>query len=90
MSSKLKSRKFWITFAVSVVLLFAQQLGLDVDGETVWGIVAMITGYNAGQGYVDGQKEKAAGNAALSASVEDRLAALEAQEDAEPEPDDEG
>ncbi len=59
MGEKLKSRKFWITFGTGVLLLFAQQLGLDIAPETVWGIVAMVTGYNAGQGYVDGQRARA-------------------------------
>lgn len=42
---KLKSRKFWLTFAGGVVVLFAKQLGLDVDESQLWQLVALITGY---------------------------------------------
>ena len=85
MADKLKSRKFWITFVVSALLLFAKQLGLDLDEQTVWGLVALATGYNAGQGYVDGKAQSAKANE-IFASVAGR-AVEPKKEPPEPEPD---
>lgn len=75
-TEKLKSRKFWVTIGTMILLLFAKQLGVDIDESTVWGIVASVTGYNVGQGYVDGQEKKAA---AMQEEFMKRLAAVEAR-----------
>jgi len=53
MPEKLKSRKWWLTFAVGVVILFARQLGLELDESQLWELIALATGYNLTQGYVD-------------------------------------
>ena len=69
MADKFKSRKFMVTVLVTIALLVAKQGGLDIDEATVWGIVATVTGYNFGQGYVDGQKEKHAPTALQGVAI---------------------
>ena len=58
MAEKLKSRKWWLTFGALVVMLFGEQLGISLTWEQIVGVVSTVTGYNLGQGYVDGQKER--------------------------------
>lgn len=76
MLGKLKSRKFWVTFAVSALLLLAKQLGLEVDENAVWGAVAIATGYNFAQGHVDAKKESVASR---QTEFTQRLARVEAK-----------
>jgi len=54
MATKLKSRKFWATFAASVAVLFATQLGLSED--QAWQLVAVVVGYLGAEGYVDAKR----------------------------------
>lgn len=57
---KLKSRKFWLTFAGGVVILFAKQLGFDVDPEQLWQLASIVTGYNLAEAHVDAKRLVAA------------------------------
>lgn len=53
---KLKSRKFWLTFAGGVVVLFAKHLGFDVDAEQLWTLASLVTGYNLAEAHVDAKR----------------------------------
>jgi hypothetical protein len=57
MTAKLKSRKFWATFAVGAAVLFATQLGLSED--QAWQLVATLAAYVGAEGYVDAKRVKA-------------------------------
>jgi hypothetical protein len=54
MTAKLKSRKFWATFAVGATVLFATQLGLSED--QAWQLVATLAAYVGAEGYVDAKR----------------------------------
>lgn len=54
MAAKLKSRKFWATFAASAAVLFATQIGMSED--QAWQLVALIVGYLGAEGYVDAKR----------------------------------
>lgn len=56
MKDRLKSRKWWITTAAILLVAFAKQLGIDIAPETIWQLVALVTGYNASQAMVDRAK----------------------------------
>lgn len=58
MTEKLKSRKFWITVASSVVVILNDGLGLNIDSETVLGFTGIVVSYILGQSYVDGKPLK--------------------------------
>ncbi|MEM6988928.1 MAG: hypothetical protein AAF721_00480 [Myxococcota bacterium] len=53
MTDKLKSRKFWLTFLVVVLLAFGQMLGLDIDVDKAWQLVGVASSYVFGQSLVD-------------------------------------
>lgn len=57
---RLKSRKFWITLAASVLVALAVQAG--ITEEAAWQIVALVASYIGAQGYVDAKER---GNRAL-------------------------
>lgn len=50
---KLKSRKFWVTLATLVVIVFSQQLGLDLSPEQIISGAGVVSSYLFGQSYVD-------------------------------------
>lgn len=54
---KLKSRKFWITLVVLVVITFSNQLGLDLNWEQILGILGATGSYLLSQGGVDAVKQ---------------------------------
>lgn len=56
---KLKSRKFWLSYGIAALILFAQKLGIDLTPQQIAGLVAIATGYNIGQGIEDAAKRKA-------------------------------
>lgn len=53
---KLKSRKFWLTFAGGVVVLFAKHLGFDVDAEQIWALAGIVSSYNVAEAHVDAKR----------------------------------
>ena len=53
MLEKFKSRKFWVTFAVLVVILFGNLLGLDIDTDRIIAAAEVVSVYLLGQSYVD-------------------------------------
>lgn len=57
MPDRLKSRKFWMALAGAVLPIVAQALTGEVGWtEAIAASVAVIVGYIAGQGYVDGKR----------------------------------
>ncbi len=50
---KYKSRKLWVTIGAAALLAGLEAAGVDVDRETVFGIVALALGYDVAQGAVD-------------------------------------
>lgn len=51
--ARLKSRKFWVTVAVGVVLVFGEELGLNLSEDTLWQLVALVGGWLGIQGIID-------------------------------------
>ncbi len=50
---KYKSRKLWVTIGAAVIIAGLEAAGVDVDKETIAGIVALALGYDVTQGAVD-------------------------------------
>lgn len=55
---KLHSRKFWVSTLSGLLLLGSKWLGLDIPDDAMLGISAIVVGYLASQGWVDGQQIK--------------------------------
>lgn len=51
--ARLKSRKFWVTLLVIVLVAFTEQLGLNIDPDKIVALVGMASSYVLGQSYVD-------------------------------------
>jgi len=50
---KLTSRKFWVAVASAAFVILSEGLGLNVDSELYWKIVALALGYIFGEAAVD-------------------------------------
>ena len=70
--SKLKSRKFWLTFIIAVLILFAEKLGLDVNH--LQELVVLAGTYLLSQGWVDGKAAEMLGEVMeeVEVTVEDK------------------
>lgn len=53
MGEKLRSRKFWVSAFVLLVLTFGQALGLEIPVDRAWELAAVVSTYVLGQSYVD-------------------------------------
>lgn len=58
MKKKLSSRKFLVTLAGVLTVVFNDYFGFGLNGDTVFALVSMIAAYVLGQGYVDGKKQE--------------------------------
>jgi hypothetical protein len=58
---KLRSRKFLLVVATAILTICNDGLGLGLPSESLLQVVGLVISYVLGQGYVDGQKEKAKG-----------------------------
>jgi uncharacterized membrane protein len=56
---KLKSRKFWVTLVVMILVMFSEALGLDLDAGQLTAMVTLAAGYLVGQGVADHGQGKA-------------------------------
>ncbi len=50
---KLTSRKFWVAVASAVFIVLSEGLGLSVDSDLYWKLVALALGYIFGEAAVD-------------------------------------
>ena len=50
---KLSSRKFWVAVASAVFIVLSEGLGLNIDQELYWKLVALALGYIFGEAAVD-------------------------------------
>lgn len=50
---KLTSRKFWVAVASAAFIVLSEGLGLNVDQELYWKLVALALGYIFGEAAVD-------------------------------------
>ena len=50
---KLTSRKFWVAVASAAFIILSEGLGLNVDSELYWKLVALALGYIFGEAAVD-------------------------------------
>ena len=50
---KLTSRKFWVAVASAAFIILSEGLGLNVDQELYWKLVALALGYIFGEAAVD-------------------------------------
>lgn len=62
LKQKLTSRKFWVAVASAVFIILSEGLGLNVDKELYWKIVALALGYIFGETVVDVARAKGEGN----------------------------
>ncbi|MGB9886769.1 MAG: hypothetical protein ACPLRW_07225 [Moorellales bacterium] len=53
LKEKLSSRKFWAAVATAVFIVLNEGLGLNIDRETYWKIVALASAYIFGEAIVD-------------------------------------
>lgn len=53
MSSKLKSRKFWITVVAAVLMVLNKGLDLGLPEDTINAIAAVVIGYLVAEGAAD-------------------------------------
>lgn len=53
MSDKLKSRKFWLTVFTALLIIVNRALGLGLDEDTITKVVALVVGYDVGQGLAE-------------------------------------
>lgn len=56
---KLSSRKFWVAVASAAFIILSEGLGLDVDQDLYWKLVALALGYIFGEAAVDVARAKA-------------------------------
>ncbi len=56
---KLTSRKFWVAVASAAFIILSEGLGLNVDSELYWLLVALALGYIFGEAAVDIARAKA-------------------------------
>ena len=56
---KLTSRKFWVAVASAVFIILSEGLGLNVDQELYWKLIALTLGYIFGEAAVDVARVKA-------------------------------
>lgn len=56
MPAKLKSRKFWVMFVASVIVMFGGQLGINLDPAQVDAMIWIVVAYLGGQGIADAGK----------------------------------
>ncbi len=52
------SRKFWIAVASAAFIILSEGLGLNVDSELYWKLVAIALGYIFGEAAVDVARAK--------------------------------
>lgn len=55
---KLTSRKFWVAVASAAFIILSEGLGLHVDSDLYWKIVALALGYIFGEAAVDVARAK--------------------------------
>ncbi|MGB9813547.1 MAG: hypothetical protein ACPLVF_07915 [Thermovenabulum sp.] len=53
------SRKFWVAVATAVFIILSEGLGLNVDKDVYWKIVALAMSYIFGESAVDIARAKA-------------------------------
>ena len=56
MSSKLKSRKFWLTTATVALVVLNEGVGLGIPEDAYWAVVTPVMAYVLGESYVDSKK----------------------------------
>ena len=55
---KLTSRKFWVAVASAAFIILSEGLGLNVDQELYWKLIALALGYIFGEAAVDVARAK--------------------------------
>lgn len=58
---KLSSRKFWVAVATAIFIVLSEGLGLNVDSDLYWKLVALALGYIFGESAVDIARAKGNG-----------------------------
>lgn len=58
LKQKLTSRKFWVAVASAVFIILSEGLGLNVDSDLYWKLVALALGYIFGEAAVDIARSK--------------------------------
>lgn len=57
MSSKFKSRKFWMAAVGAALVIANQGLDLNIDSETVLAFAGIVMSYIFGEAYVDAKNK---------------------------------
>ncbi|GEA17475.1 hypothetical protein [Moorella sp. E306M] len=58
LKQKLTSRKFWAAVATAVFIVLSEGLGLNIDKDLYWKLVALALGYTFGEAVVDVARAK--------------------------------
>ncbi len=53
---RLQSRKFWVTVATGIIVVFGDALGVDLAEAQVWQLVGVVATYLGIQGAADFKK----------------------------------
>lgn len=53
---KLKSRKLWLAVASALFIILTEGLGVDINPEAYWSLIAIVATYILGEAYVDSRK----------------------------------
>ncbi|MCK4795630.1 MAG: hypothetical protein KAV87_68510 [Desulfobacteraceae bacterium] len=56
MPERLRSRKLWVAMLTAGGMLIAAGMQVDLDFETLAGVLTPVVAYLMGQSYVDGKK----------------------------------
>lgn len=59
LKQKLTSRKFWTAVATAVFIVLSEGLGLNIDPDLYWKLIAIAIGYIFGEAAVDIARAKA-------------------------------
>lgn len=50
---RLKSRKFWAMVTVGFIVVFGEELGIDLDEQQLWQLVSVVAAWLGIQGVID-------------------------------------
>jgi hypothetical protein len=59
LESKWASRKLWTLIGTALFVILTDILGVQIDQETYWAIVALAVSFITGQAFVDGKEKQA-------------------------------
>ncbi len=71
LKQKLTSRKFWVAVTSAAFIILSEGLGLNVDSDLYWKLVALALGYIFGEAAVDVARSKSTSEGKTDAGTDD-------------------